>query len=388
MWKKALSVLVPCCAVIAVLVAPGAAMGKATGPAIKIGIIGPEGAAVNIPGVRIGAEATVKYANAELKGLAGRKITYVTCKIDETNPATARACANQMVQEKVAAVVHPVTGMGEVTVPIFTGAKIPVICDHCGTNAQLTSPYSFIMSAGDPGWAKALAVQGKKRGFKKVGIVVIDAGNILADYTKSFRKFFNPRGIKVIPIGIKPGQPDASASFAAAAAQKPDAIAFIVSASTCITAVKAMVTAGLNVPRWYGPECTDPVVLKAVGSQAYMGPEAALFDYLDVNSKDPAAKLFRRVMAKYAPGNKEVARQYGYNATLALVRGMAKFKGTVNSASITRTLRKTTIAAPGGHGQTLRCDKKQFEGYANLCQNSYLVTTLKNNKATTYQQVK
>ncbi|MGW0582978.1 ABC transporter substrate-binding protein, partial [Streptomyces sp. NPDC002920] len=123
---------------------------KATGTPVRIGLITNEGgASTSQPENREAADAARKYANDNLGGIAGRPIKFVVCKTKE-EPATARDCANQMVEQKVDAVVLTSSAMGDSMVPIVTQAGIPWTSAVAASNAEATSTDSFSWTGGFP----------------------------------------------------------------------------------------------------------------------------------------------------------------------------------------------------------------------------------------------
>ena len=79
---------------------------KATGTPVKIGLINNEGSSpVAEPSTGDAAVAAADYANAELGGVAGHPIQVDRCSENE-DTASATACANKMVQDKVDAAVQ------------------------------------------------------------------------------------------------------------------------------------------------------------------------------------------------------------------------------------------------------------------------------------------
>ena len=99
---------------------------KATGTPVKIGLINNEGSSpVAEPSTGDAAVAAADYANAELGGIGGHPIQVIRCAENE-DVASATACANEMVQDNVAAVDIGTTGLGNTIVPIITKAGHPV----------------------------------------------------------------------------------------------------------------------------------------------------------------------------------------------------------------------------------------------------------------------
>ena len=101
----------------------------ATLPAVTIGLISDGGGSSSIGTAALveqGAKAAVAYQNEYGDGLDGHKITLYVCE-NQSTPAGGQACANDMVQHGVVAVVEPFTGQGQTEVPTITGAGIPYI---------------------------------------------------------------------------------------------------------------------------------------------------------------------------------------------------------------------------------------------------------------------
>jgi branched-chain amino acid transport system substrate-binding protein len=80
------------------------------------------------------------------------------CENQET-PAGGQACANDMVQHGVAAVIEPFTGQGQTEVPTVVKAGIPYITMSGGSTAELTTPGAFALQGGFPAILGAMAMQ-------------------------------------------------------------------------------------------------------------------------------------------------------------------------------------------------------------------------------------
>jgi branched-chain amino acid transport system substrate-binding protein len=153
----------------AALAVPGVAGGtssalgtphRATGSPVTLGMIsdGGSGTVGTAPLVEQGAKAAVAYQNEYGDGLEGHKIGLYICENQET-PAGGQACANDMVQHGVAAVIEPFTGQGQTEVPTVVTAGIPYITMSGGSTAELTTPGAFALQGGFPAILGAMAMQ-------------------------------------------------------------------------------------------------------------------------------------------------------------------------------------------------------------------------------------
>ena len=122
----------------------------AEGEPVKIGLItesGGEAISSQSELTETGAQIAVDYVNEYRGGLAGQPIELVICG-NKASASGGSDCANQMIEEDVAAVVWPFTGFGPQQVPIITGAGIPVIAVSGSSTEELTTPGVFIITGG------------------------------------------------------------------------------------------------------------------------------------------------------------------------------------------------------------------------------------------------
>lgn len=360
----------------------------ATGAVVKIGLINPEGgSAVSQPEDREAAQATADYVNANLGGMAGgHKIQLVTCK-EQEDVATATACANQMVQSKVAAVVVTTTGLGQAMVPIITKAGIPYVTVSGASTAELTTPAAYSWTGGFPGTLITMAKYSASKGYKNVTAYVTDSPAAIEGAKALGVPSFKAAGITLKVIGIPLGAPDATSEVSAGLGSKPQAIVVIGDATVCTSVLSAVQTLQPTIDKEIIQPCLDPSTIKAVGSGLN---GAKVFTEGDTISSNPSAVLFRQVMAKYAPG---VPTQgyaiVGYQGLLGLVYATKGLTGTVTPTSVDTTIKSATdVPLPAGDGLTFTCNGKAIPGLASTCGAGGLVETVQNGAGTNPQVFK
>ena len=139
---------------------------KATGTPVKVGLINNEGSSpVAEPSTGDAAVAAADYANAELGGIAGHPIQVDRCAENE-DTASATACANKMVQDKVAVVVIGTTGFGNTMVPIIAKAGIPYVSATGSSSDELTTPGTFMWTGGFPADLGGMAKYAAQHSYK------------------------------------------------------------------------------------------------------------------------------------------------------------------------------------------------------------------------------
>ncbi|WP_068272207.1 ABC transporter substrate-binding protein [Aldersonia kunmingensis] len=345
----------------------------ATGTPVKIGLITLEGGPmVSIPEIRVGAEAAVKYVNENAGGLAGHPIDLITCKEFE-DTASATSCANQMVEQKVAAVIHPSGSQGGAILPILTGAGIPFVGLNGVAPAEMMSPNSYMLTAGMPGVINSWAAYAGDHGAKKFAIAVSNGGGVGAIVQTFAEPVFKEKGVEVKVVPIEPGTADPTPQLTAGLANQPDAVGILGEGALCISVLRTMQTVAPTQEKYLVPTCVEENVVKAVGTTAMQNSIG--FTAVDPNSDDPDSVLYRTVLAKYAPSLSPAGYgSSGYQSVLGLVRAANGIQGDVTPAAITEALRSTKdVALPAGGGITFTCDGTSFPQLKSICSRTLLV---------------
>jgi branched-chain amino acid transport system substrate-binding protein len=353
---------------------------KASGTPVKIGLINNEGSSpVAEPSTGDAAVAAADYANAELGGIAGHPIQVIRCPENE-DTASATACANQMVQDNVAAVIIGATGLGNTMVPIITKAGIPYLSATGSSTDELTAPSTFMWTGGFPADLEGMATYSKQHGFKNVTAFVVAAPSAIAGAKQIGGAAFKAAGIGFTVESVPPGVPDATAQVTAGLADKPSAAAIVADAGTCTSVLKALNVVSPGLPMMGNSSCINSSVLTALGSAMNGFLD---FGRSDTQSADPEASLYRYVMATYYPSaNPTGDTVTGYQGMLGLVRATSSLTGDPTAASITAAIKATkNVALPAGAGLTFTCNGKAMQGLPSNCSGGDVVLTVQNGKA-------
>ncbi|MGY5309318.1 ABC transporter substrate-binding protein [Nocardia gipuzkoensis] len=348
----------------------------ATGTPVRIGFVSTEGGAVvSLPQMRAGAEAAVAYLNKNAGGIAGHPIDLVVCKQQE-EPTSATKCANQFVEQKVAAVLSPGTSQGVTILPIVAGAGIPYITLNGVSPQELTSPDSAALSAGLPGTVTAMATAAKSKGMKTFTLFVSDGGGTAALIEAMGGPIFQAVqvGLKVVPIPL--GVPDPTPLVTSGLSGKPDGVSVVADAGTCASVYKAIQTTDASVQKVYIPVCLDPMVTEIIGMNAVAGSIGiTATDYL---SDRPDSVLYRSVLQTYAPKETVTgAASTGYQVVMAVAQAIGGIQGEVNAASIKEALRSAkSVEMPAGGGVTFACDGTAVPMMPSICSRQMLIGEL------------
>jgi branched-chain amino acid transport system substrate-binding protein len=351
----------------------------ATGSPVSIGIItdGGSGAVGTAPLVEQGAKMTVAYANAYRGGLAGHTIKLVICENQET-PAGGQACANQMVQDKVAAVVVPFTGQGAAEVPTITKAGIPYITLSGASTQELVTPGAYDLTGGYPASLGAYALSAKANGYSKLAMLVSNVPAAIQGAEVFGSLVFKNAGVGFKVIPVNPGTADVTPQLEAAVSWGAKAIGLTGDVTLCSSFLKGYQTLSLSQPKYLLSTCLDPSILGTLGSEL---SNAYISTTSNASKADDA--LYAAVTKKFAPSvnpdpNVSANQASGVIPVLALLNIMQGTKsGPVTPAIIKAQLKlPTPVAVPLSGGITFACNGAAIPLLPSVCSSSTSVGTL------------
>jgi len=266
---------------------------KATGDAIKIGWMNPEGDPNGtFPEYTVAAKVAVDYVNNVLGGVGsdlkagkpGRPIALDVCN-EAISPSDSAKCANQLVSDKNFANISTINFFGN-NWPILQGSGVPTFDLLPVTVADFTSAGVFGIGSGGgcvgahPGIVDFTANTLKA---KKIAIPWADTPpgvvcyydlekkpvDILAGRVPGPANAANKDpGITELGVPIKPAQPDITAQASQVLAYKPDAIIFSGQDSDCWSLVNTLTKLGWSnsqVPLVMSSSCVDTAKAKQAG---------------------------------------------------------------------------------------------------------------------------
>ncbi|MEV0366833.1 ABC transporter substrate-binding protein [Nocardia fusca] len=345
----------------------------ATGTPVRIGFVSTEGGAVvSLPEMREGAEAAVEYVNKNAGGIAGHPVELVVCKQQE-EPTSATKCANEFVEQKVAAVLSPGTSQGGTILPIVAGAGIPYVTLNGVSQQELTSPDSAALSAGLPGTITAMAAAAKDKDMGSFTLFASDGGGLGALANAMGAPLFQAAGVKLNVVPIPLGVPDPTPLVASGLSDKPEGVSVIADAATCASVYKAVQTTDPAVQRVFIPTCLAPDVIDILGVDSVAGSIGiTATDYL---SDRPDSVLYRSVLQTYAPEAAVAgAASSGYQVVMALASATDNIQGEVAPASIKDALRTAkSVEMPAGGGITFTCDGTAVAQMPSICSRQMLI---------------
>lgn len=240
-----------------------------------------------------GARIAVDYVNDYLGGIGGRPIELVVCG-NQSTPAGAQDCANQLIQDDVAAAVVTFSGQGSAQVPLLVDAGIPYIGYQGAAAEELTSPGAFGMTGGFPVQLGAFAQDAAERDLQKVSFIAIDVPAATQGIEALGGIVFGAAGVELDIRPVPPGTPDMTPQIQAAISDGADAVAVVGDVTFCTSFLQSFQTIGADVLRYVIPVCVDQSVIDAVPGAL----EGAVVATNLVGGDD--AELYAAMVAEYA----------------------------------------------------------------------------------------
>ena len=338
----------------------------ASGEPIRIGTINQDtGAAGAFPELTQADRAGVRFVNEELGGVGGRPLELVACDT-RFSPAGSQACAQQMVDAGVVAVVGGIDVFGD-GITTLEQNGIPYVGGIPVSFPSVRSPLSFQFSGGSWGAMLGFAVYAiRELDAKKVSILHGDFGPI-TDAAAYGKRALEAAGVEVRLIAMPLVGADFLPLVTTANESSPDAIVVLTADTGCVPTMQAAADLGVTAPVFLTGACAAPKIIGDAGDAAegrYFNVEGP------IRPDDPDADtaLYNAVIERYgdgldAPGAGTVSFRSFMNLFLVMRELGADGITPESIAEAFRSAKET----PSFMGHAYTCDGEQFEGLPALC---------------------
>src|SRR5580704_15633912 len=352
---------------------------KATGTPYVFGMINDETGAVTFPEARQGSIAAADYANNYLGGINGHPIVIDNCTGDGT-PATATACANQLVAKHPIAILGAADVGAPASIPIYQHANLAYLGGIPFTPVPATSPNSiqfWSVSTGDN--AAAAVYAGQTLHVKSVAIVYFSnpqGESLLPQITPVFKA----AGVTTIhDIPLSPTSPDPSPQ-AALVESSGAQVAYVDVPNGCGNVLKALKTVGFTGKIMGIDPCGAPPVIAASAGGANGMYIASPF--LLQSGSSQQAQLFQAAMKKWAaPGTLiDSISTAGFATVMNVQAAMSTISGTPTTPSILAAFKTGTHPNFLSHPYT--CNGQAMKGAPAICNDYYLMNQIENGALT------
>ncbi len=359
---------------------------KATGTPVKVGLLTTGG---NCSGCTSNyeepaARAAVGWLNDYGNGLGGHPMTLDVC-VDNNDPGKGTDCANQMIRDKVAAVVIGSNGILETEWKILNDAGIPVVNHSATVPAVLQDAKStFILYDPEAQTVTLPIAVAKDAGTNKLSLVVVDFPTATDLYKQdSTKQAFANAGIDWKMITVPLGQADVTPQAQQVIASNPDGVVAIIGSDvTCIPTLNALHSLGFHGTITTISYCITDAMRKAVPASVIKGMRfAAEAPFGDTS--DSSMQQYAAIINKYEKGKVPFADQPGltvFQSVAAIGVGTQGLQGAATPSSVTAAMKAMKNAVlPASGGRAFRCNGKATTEGPAICSVSTVTSTLDSN---------
>lgn len=338
------------------------------------------------------AEATVKWLNQYMNGIAGHQIDLDVCD-DALDPGKASDCANQMIRDGVVAVVIGSDGVIETSWKILHTAGVPVINYAATQSALLDDPKSTFVMADPAAFVVTTPIGvAKKAGAHEVSVIVLDLPIATDIYRGDTPNLFKRQHLKfdLVPVAI--GTPDMTPQAQQIVAKNPNGVVAVVGNDQfCIAAFNGLAAVGFRGKIVTISQCLTDALRKAIPGNRLQGISVAAIAPQGDNS-DASMRQYEAVLAKYATTHvdpNDAVPLMVYSSFGALSVAAKHLQGAVTPSSVINAFRTMPSSVlPGAGGRHFQCNGKASATEAAVCSVSVFAATLDaNGQPKTFQLV-
>ncbi|MCK9894530.1 ABC transporter substrate-binding protein [Frankia sp. AgB32] len=341
----------------------------AKGAPVKVGLITDGKSAIADTSIESTvADATAKYLNEHKAGIGGRPIQLDEC-LTNNDPSKAVDCANQLIKDKVVAVLIGSSAVGDsVWAPLHT-AKIPTMYLGTTSPAAVTDTQStFALS--DPLGALIGSIRvAQKAGLKTVTAVVIDVPAAVSGFqSPDLLAAFKKADVKLKLVAVPPGTADMTPQLRSLAGAKAGVVEVVGNDTFCISAFNGLRAVNFTGPMTAIAACLSDATRKAVPGDVLK--RIAVSAYSPVDNDNPSTQFFGAVTRAY--GNDiDTENPTGMNTFVLLNTFQAAvggITGDITPATVIKTIKSAPEKEmPGSGGQKFRCNGKAYPNMPAVC---------------------
>jgi branched-chain amino acid transport system substrate-binding protein len=332
---------------------------EASGDPIKVGTINQDtGAAGAFPELTLADRVAIDFINTELGGVDGRPLELVTCDT-AFNPSQSLACAQQMVEDEVVAVVGGIDVFGD-GIQTLADNGIPYVGGIPVSELAMQSELSFQFSGGS--WGAVLGFAQHAATDLEAERVAIIYGDFppIADAAEYGLRALEKLGVEAKLVKTAVIGADWVAALNEAKQIDPDAIFALTADSGCVPAMQTTADLRIDAQLYLTGACAAPKIVDTVGDAA----QGAIFNLeADLDEHAPDVVLYRAIAQRY--GEPE-----GYEFQSA---GTVSFRAMMNLYAVLREIGAESLT-PARVVETLRAakDRPSFFGHPYTCDGQQL----------------
>lgn len=351
---------------------------KATGTPIKVGFYSDgESAAADNTSEIAAARAGVHYVNNTLGGAHGHPIDLIVCQGNQT-PAAATNCGDQLVSDKVVAILNNATSFAAPLDAAVAPSGIPLVY-YGSTDPSALNGGTFFSMVDLLGQNLAGPAElAKKAGLTKLTMIVLDVPTITDGITTYGTKYYAKSGIKETTVAVPFGTADLTPQVQTALSSGAQAFGIIGLTDFCTSALQAMRTLGFKGPVYMGTIClgSNPATQAASISGGLQNVD--IISTENLNSKSADVTAYKTLLKAESPNVQTSGlTPGGFAVVVGFARALSAASSISSPADVEAALKAMKPAPiPLGSGLTFQCNDKQVSYAPGQCSTSVLVAKM------------
>ena len=347
---------------------------------VKIGFMNVDSGPVgSMPELHTSTDGAVKFINDELGGVGGRPIELVPCLISNPlSPDEAQACARQLVDAKVVAVLGGIGLSNGPALKVFQENGIPWVGGIPVNSDEMTSPVSFQFSGGSPGAFVAMAQNAvQKDKAKKVAVLYAEYPSIEQAAVGYGAAVAEALGADVTKVSFPVVSQDYVGPVQKAVESNPDAILVGAADLSCAPIMQAISDLKSTARVYMVGSCADVKQIDKVGADKVNGFRFNIENRIDQTASDSAdSEIYTAAMAQYDPSTTpRSAATVSFRGAMNLWAVLNEIGPDAASAKIIDAFRGAKDR-PSFDGHPYTCDGKQIPAMPSMCASQQVIAEL------------
>ncbi len=330
---------------------------------VRLGLINQENSAAGaFPEIRGAIDAAITFVNTELGGVGGRPITLETCDAN-LDPTISQACAQQMVQAGVIALVGGIDIGSTGSIPVLQANGIPQLGGIPANIDEQQAENFFFFSGGTVGGVAAMMKHAADSGATKVYLGYGDFGA----FTVAAEEYGVPAGeelgLEVISESFDLLAPDFLDVLTKAEASGAEAVILLAADTACTQAIPLFPEVVPDAQLYMTGACAIGEIAEALGDDL----EIIIMNNEGPNESTVEGSIYQAVVDKYATDPADGAGTVGFRGFMNLYSIMSEIGPDDLTSEAISELTESTVERPSYWGFPITCAEELIPGLPSLC---------------------
>lgn len=291
---------------------------------VAIGWVNGQGGQNQIPEATLGAQAAVKYVNAELGGVDGHPVALKTCFIASAEEE-GQKCGQQLLNDKSVSIIdYGAVTTGNQSLEATVAGKKPIMVGVSAAPADSTAKNTYILYGDQTHVLAPWGTYARDFVHAKTAAVVFPSQAGANSAAAAAKKGLQDAGLSVKSVGYDTNATDLLGPLTAAGGQSADVVVPMTDAAGCVNLAKALKQIASSKPVVSNPLCLSPQVAQGLGDLP-AGWVFGIAQILPSDATQPDAKAYVATSTKYGLKPADTANPYaalGWDSVLTTVKLM------------------------------------------------------------------